>query len=279
MGSPYFISICPWILLQRIRKDIIYLKWANDISQFVRDALLQGYYVSLMVDQFYIPASSAFNKKHRNHELFIYGFDDTTEIFLISDNFQNGKYTKGSCSFTDLNNSYIDLSKTTDLGQELVYLLSFNKYGKFEINIEVLKELLSDYLCSVNSSQKNNLLNQPLKKDWIYGLRCYDHIVTYLNNVKTTENYLDVRPFYVQKNHKSMMIKRLLYLSEIGILNDDENYITQYINIEKISAIVVNLTLKYNITKDKNILNRIAENLGKMSRGESEILPKILKSL
>ncbi|WP_240419144.1 hypothetical protein [Paenibacillus periandrae] len=232
-----------------------------------------------MVDQFYIPASSAFNKYHRIHELFIYGFDDEIEEFLISDNFQNGKYTRGKCSFSDLNNSYIDFKKATDLGQELVYLLSFNSSSIFNQNINVLKELLSDYLYSINSSQKNNLLNQPLKKEWVYGLRCYDHLISYLNNVKSMGDRLDIRPFYVLKNHKSRMIERLLYLSEIQILKDPDIYVSNYANIEKISTIILNLSLKYSITKDKNILNRIAEHLEQLSGKEADILPRLIRSI
>lgn len=279
MGSPYFISVCPWILLQRIRKDMIQLKWSNNISHFVREALLQGYYVFLMVDQFFIPASSAYQKYHRIHELFIYGYDDVEEVFYISDNFQNGQYIRGICSFTDLNYSYIDLSKSKDLGQELIYLLSFNNFGQFDINLEVLKELLSDYLFSINSSQKNNLLNQPLKKEWVYGLECYVHLIHYLKHIMPKVNQLDIRPFYVLKNHKTMMIERLMYLSQIQLLKDPDTFISSYVRIEELAKIVLNLSLKYVVSKNLNILTRIAERLDQLSSIEADLLPRLLKSL
>lgn len=279
MGSPYFISICPWILLQRIRKDMIQLKWSNDISLFVREALLQGYYVFLMADQFFIPASSAYQKFHRIHELFIYGFDDIEEMFYISDNFQNGKYSRGICSFTDLNHSYIDLTKATDLGQELIYLLSFNNSGKFSINLDILKELLSDYLHSINSSQKNNLLNQPLKREWIYGLGCYDHLIHYLKNIVPKGTRLDIRPFYVLINHKTMMIERLICLSQIQLLKDPDTYISSYTRIEELTTIALNLSLKYTFSKKANILTSIAKKLEQLSGMEADILPQLIKSL
>ena len=264
----YEYTANPWIRWY----EIPYSFWREkeDIIDCIIYNINHKCYLYLEVDTFYISAYDEYHSYHRIHWMYICGFDiDKREVFRF-DNFSRGKFKLERIHFDEIkrgfegsvNNYLLDKeSKTTEnkwpgLG---IFSITFTAESKnstdlLEINLNRIVCLLKDYL-----GWNKNRIAYMQSESYILGIDSYNELIAIFQIVKGKNKKIDIRAFYSMKDHKSLMIWRILYLEQSLNIDLHSNKQT-YIDLESKFQTVVALILKYNLSYKDTILIR-AENI------------------
>ncbi|MEC0090183.1 hypothetical protein [Paenibacillus macquariensis] len=136
-----------------------------------------------------------------------------------------------------------------------------------------MKSIL-DYAHSTNSSQHFSLFRN--EDDKAYGLDIYPYIDQYLmNSLKET---FDIRIFHLIWEHKINMVLKLNYISShFRPIRPD--IIDQFSQIENQALLVRNLALKYIITCQHGLLDKLRGLMEKLARDEENCYHALIQSI
>jgi hypothetical protein len=283
---PYIKLFCPWITNQTISRGIIEKGWNGNIINFVINAIDSNCYVTIVVEQYYIYRSkpNSDNEYSAPHELFVFGYDKQKQIFEVADNIPDGKYTKFTCSFDQLELSYFnykeEYSKYNDTNA-MITLSSFNHEREalpFNISQSIL--YLEDYLLSRDSTLRDQTIYPHLLFNRAYGINIYEHLKHLIETLTFQEN--DIRPFHVLYNHKNSMHSRVVYLGENGFIEKNKEMEAEFMEIVKKTLVIRNIILKgknsnYIYSIDK-LLIMVEEIVNKEKQCISEVLSRLKKT-
>ncbi|MCP3778706.1 hypothetical protein [Paenibacillus sp. MZ03-122A] len=270
---------CPYVYYQKVSRSLL-LQTSKSIIDFCINAIKLSSYTYFLVDIYHISNyKENFKKRHKAHDIFIYGVDLKSKFFYAADNFSNGKYTFEKVSFEELLNGFNSVEELNlDDWIEGICLLSYreknnffdlNHAYKFDLN-KLLMEL-QDYLTSYKTPKRYcNPYDQWMihASDMAFGLEVYDVIIHFLENV--TEIH-DRRPFFVLAEHKKLMLMRIEFLqNELSI--DLSNLKDKYSEIVKKTNILSMLYLKCIISKNGDIKKRLVCNLQSIRDEEEKII-------
>lgn len=273
-------SDTPFFLIQRLGKDIISCKW-NDIIQFIIDCIDLNYYLLMMINKSYLDIYKDKMNKDYLHDVFIYGYDLELEQIYLAGSFLHDKYSFITCTFEEFRTAYARSFKV-GLYDWLfgVILYQFRDSESHKVNPDLrgnIKTLLEHYLNSTNMTQ--NDFNSTVyydRENLVYGHNVYRNII---NHLRSNQDKLDVRSFNLFLDHKRIMVARFEYLIankyldaplvDIGALNE----------ILKLTEVHRNLALRFNITKDIDLKERLIEHLSKLIEKESQVYNKLISVL
>ncbi|WP_434749295.1 BtrH N-terminal domain-containing protein [Paenibacillus amylolyticus] len=276
------LTSCPWLEVYKPSHKTIYYDYKFDIQKVLTSYLDQNKYIWLHLDQFYIPLSVHYQKMHKEHSLLVYGYDDATNVFYIADSLDNGKFTKTTLSYQQLKKAWE--SEICEHFRRLFRVIS-RKPGEYTLNTEHLKIQIEDYLSS-KSVNKGIYWDQiPVdgphsyvqnKKFWIFGIEVYKYILNLNKQLKESSGHksLDLRIPHLLWQHKKCMLERIHYLNlaNTDIYNDYKKIVDE-------SLLILNLSMKYNMTTSESILERIDTKINKVVFSEKITLRKLLELL
>ncbi len=250
-----------------------------NIIDFIKNSLNLGYYVMTYTDEFFIPYRVSYTKKHFRHEIMIYGYDLNNSQFYVIGYNDTGTYYPTCVSFSEFENSFLNsIKKTNDL--ILMKAKDSESYRpSYEFDMENVRNLLSDYLLSKNTSFNYRTLGNP--NDFVYGISIYDQLIKYYENILVNGSEEgDIRHFHLLYEHKKTMVSRLEYFVEKKYIdNNNTNLITSFYKLENEARNNRNILIKYNITKNKNKLNTLIESLHKMYKDEKKTIEVLLEAI
>ena len=226
-----FFYGCPWIQVVQIRREIV-LRICSRIIEYVKALIDEGFYVYCMGNTEYI--SAYHNDRYWAHNLMIYGYDDVSQTFYLSDFFENGKYTRATCSYEELEKAL----QTAQMNRHFVNLIYGMKLKEIEYKFEVdmLLEELTDYLGSVNlfckyrtrmdeefySNKGGNAYYYfsyaEMKDLYYFGLSFYDKLA----DMAEKKSARMKRPLDLLYEHKLLMSRRLDFLWKNRYMRDSE---------------------------------------------------------
>ncbi len=273
-------SLCPLIDYKRLDLEFIY-KSNIDIFDFIKTSINLGYYVVTYTDEFYIPERISYvNKTHFRHDIMIYGYDSDKSLFNVIGYNEKLKYASSCVGFSEFESSFLNsIDKTNDI--ILMKAKDSNSYNPFyEFDIENVKNLLSDYLFSKNTSANFRSLGKP--NDSISGISVYNQLIKYYQNILQNNNNnarCDVKHFHLLYEHKKTMVSRLQYLIENKYINPKSDFISIFHNLEKEALNKRNVIMKYNATKNKSQISTIIDSLHKMCESEIRAMEALLNAL
>lgn len=276
---------CPIIENQRIKKSLI-LDLYGDYTQFIIDNLNKGFYPTLLVNKKYI---SEYNSNlDITHDLFIYGYNGCDKVFYISDNFKNGKYSNGICTYMELENAIHNIQENKndylyEVFRDCIELLSYNKVKRTKLEMYRIKESIIDYLSSQPTKcwyVNHEMWDEDETKKRTFGIKCYNTIKNHILIASQLGYFIQgsSQVFYLMWEHKNTMLLRLKHLKENGIHFDDTTFIL-FDEIIKQAEICLRLKLKYDMAPDCNILSRITSIYNNIKDMEEETLEKIILKL
>lgn len=255
---------CPYLNWMR---NNIYTANFDKFTDYIEYQINQGFYLEANLDNYYFRISEFYNKNHFIHPTFIYGYNNETKEVNISD-FYNGKgYSRQIEDYDSINNSMAN-----------DYIINLYKYqdAEYTFNHELMNTYFEDYLYSRDSMKKYSFSYQKYNHDVIYGLECYDYIIS---NLSENEVW-DIRPFHVLYDHKKLMCIRLEYLKNCN--EYDYNKINESILISnkifKKTEILRNMVVKYNLNKDIHLFDRIKEMCEKVKELDRKLFESVLCS-
>jgi hypothetical protein len=254
---------CPFLGWLRINQTTAHF---NDFTEYIEHQINHGYYIEACLDNFYLSCSKKFNKMHFIHTTFIYGYDNEKKLIFISDFYDNGKYTRKTVSYDEVNKSI----------ENVDYFIKLYKYEDFDykMNLDLMKLFMEDYVNCRDSLRKFEFSSVSYNKDILYGLKFYDYIIEVFCN----EDDIDVRPFHVLYDHKIMMSIRIDYLKEISalkvgnigqIISNNNSLIDESLNLR-------NMVIKYNITHNRDLLDNIKKKCIYLKKSDNDLFIDLL---
>ncbi|OAS17728.1 hypothetical protein [Paenibacillus oryzisoli] len=283
--NDFIFKFCPLIAQEHLTSESIEIL-DIDVVIFMLRLLEKNKYIFVYLDMFHIRAyTQAYQKKHDYHAALIYGFDSEEKIFYIAD-FFNGKYSYETATYEEICSGYYSMGKF-NLQQNIsgINVLSFNKspFGLYEkekwiFNAAMVSTLIQDYLSSKDSYA---ILGTP-KENLICGIEVYNVLIENLNEIHNGNKKLSefhIKPFHISWNHKTVMLDRIKYMGELGVLKNYKKLYDDYKEIVTLSLITRNIALKSFITNDASLMISVSEKLHYMISQEKLILQDLVNQL
>lgn len=202
---------------------------------------------------------------HYLHDTYIYGYEEDTFCIMA---YKDGKLKEFTIPNEEIiNGMYYHIDASDNLS-----FCSFRPNQSITKKIELpkIKQAFVDYICSCNSSGVN--------ANVIYGMNTYNILINCINKVianKFVSNSdVDLRPFRFFWEHKKVLVDHVVKLKEY--LNINKNIITMIENIENDADIVFKLMIKYSLTKNLLILNKVLVYLFQIREKEVEFVNQLL---
>lgn len=239
----------------------IFSRPSFDIVVIVKDMLDQGLYQLGSFDEYYVPGKSRYQKEHFIHNNLIYGYNDGEGCFLSIGYTESRKYEPFRLSYSDYVSSMAKASK------KLLGLL-FTRYApnpvcRFEP--AGYRRILHDYITSRNMDQNENQ----------FGIGCLDLLMQEAGAMKSAgDQDLDIRRYRCLLEHAQMTFRGLELLDQAGIQAD----LNRYAGLVQQSGILMSLCLKYTISRQSEILDRIVRGLRLLMEEERACLEPVALS-
>jgi hypothetical protein len=271
-GTVKFDS-CPLLEYQIIKNSLIKTSKIGLID-FISNALEQGYFVWLFIDEYYDPNRRSYHKRHFNHETLLYGYDSDSSCFYSVGFDQQQNFTFSEIQYADL------LQAFNMVKDELpMRILKPIDKIKHEFDVENVKNILNDYITSDNTSIRNRMINTPTTSDCVYGMDIYKHLKLYLESRLKTISHSDIRIFHIFWEHKKCMLSRIKYLHKNNYLKYYDPIFDTYNEIERKTLTLRNQSFEYNLTGNNDAIGKMIDSIDEIKDNELKILIKLLDSL
>jgi hypothetical protein len=278
--SPW--KTCPWIEYKNIATDHIRTHYSS-IVDFVREAIDQGDYIFINLDQYYIPPTANYQVYHFTHDTYLFGYNQVEQKIHIADFFRNLVYSLEAVSYSELEAAFNNADASTALNSlNGILLIKSVACDRFVFDIDIVREEIRNYLNATPGRTEYTDFNpaiHPDKPATYYGLKVYDKIAEYLELLKTRDIKLTYRVFHVLYDHKVLMRARLEYLVKQGFLPADSGLPEQYAEISEQALMLQNMMIRYSLRRKPDILDRTCEVLKSMQSREESVLGKLLNYL
>lgn len=215
------------------RCRIRFLFHKEEIVSDIKQELDQNHYISLLLNEYFIPGKSNYKKKNFLHDKHIYGYNDDLNVFYVLSIADKGMYKKHEISYENMRDAFC--------------AYTFNHF--------FLAFRLKDYnFLKADNKKRKKQLRRYLSVRKNYGINCYDLIIRHLETLRPNEtvNMLILRMF---KEHKNILF-----------LLDDS-----FLSIKQQFDALFYWCIKYNLNFDSSILERQIVKLQKM-KAEERIL-------
>lgn len=282
-GIP-FIKNCPYIIYHGLSREFISNKW-NSFSDFIIDSINCGYYLYFMVDKFYISAyEDQYLRKHRPHDILVYGYDTQFQSVNVADFFKNGKYLYGKCSFSNIEEGFLACNNF-DWINGVTLLKERIESGLVDIrlvkdDVRLLKDYIDDYLKSNNSNHRTVLINNWLTdNNYVFGMQVYDVIEKHIQRISSNKDFFDIRLYHVLCDHKKYILLLIKYLFDEGLLNKADYFYKAFNLIKGKTLVLRNLMIKYKISGSKKIIDKAINILKDIAQNEKQHLQEMIKNI
>lgn len=251
-----------------IKAEVLKSESGINIIKLIHEMIDTGHYVFGRYNEYYIPNKKSYQKEYYVHDFIIYGYDETKQLYFSAGYVSDGKYKPFVISFDNFYNSL----KTVTTEKLNFHFIKYKNGINNCLDVRMIYEDLYDYLHSIN---RRNIIN----KDKIFGIDCELVFIEYLKQL----SYVD-EPYSIDMRHakfffemKKLMNDRLKYIEEQHCF--EAGVSVEYSEVRKKAELVSLLSLKYNLTGDKNLLTRIIDIQAEIINEEREILTYVLNQL
>lgn len=267
-------SFSPYLKVQLLDRDLIF-KSRTDIVPFILASIDKGYYVQPTVNEYFLPDSVAYQQKHLAHETLIYGYDKQTFIGIGYN--KQGDYATYHIAFSELERAIVQADLTHHYDSEGLRLFKYAPQKKYNFDIHLVQEQLTDLLYDRNTSQRFRMLANP--DDGAYGLATYECLKHFLASFLFPPFSFDIRPAHILWEHKKCMVYLLKYMECQGYLKSEYGFSAKYDELMRNTGIVRLMLLKFKITRNHDLIHRVLSNLDKIAEAEKILLQNLLDKL
>lgn len=259
-----------------------------DFVEFCKTSLNRNFYIFLPIETAEISNYSVYRRKKVPHHIFIYGYDDEEQVFECSEffsysdkpySFQKVKYQEMEAAFLDLQsqtNSNMMNNEWAQWLKDIQLLHSFTEY-KDKFTIERVRIGLQNYL-----SENDCYGNKGYLKDVYYGSAIYDLTSEYIDQIIEEDRVnFDIRCFSLMFFHFHYMKLQAEFIKDNfnDMNNGIQTYIDKYFELGNYARGLLNVSMKYKITRKKSILIRIKEMLQTLKNEDREVLIDYIRYL
>jgi hypothetical protein len=276
---------CPYLLFSIMTKEQIE-SYCGDIITFIKKTIDLGGYVYGVFDEAKILCDSGADYKFP-HELFIFGYDDETELFNVGDFTFGEHYSYNTVTYSDVKNGYEVISAPEDhvfkddyKGRRGIYVIQKNTDDTYyELDTKYIKDTLVEYLESTDSKNHFRMMRNRFN-DTTFGINVYDAVLKQISKQLTAEDPdFDIRALHLLYDHKVLMMERLKYMMDNGYLEFNGDILDGYMQVQNAMLTARNLLIKCSITGNVDCVDRFANYLNKAKEKEVEVLTQVVDML
>ena len=246
----------------RTRKNLL-LSFQNKLFNIIINRLNNGLYVYGYFDEYYVKTKCAYHNHHFKHSFLVYGCDNRARIFYAIGYTNNFKFEKYTISYDDF------MIALTSLKQIDLTFVRVNPNFNFKIKIESIYYGLYDYIHSICSTGL-------YEANVVYGINTLYEFARYVQNTAESQNILDMRYSKFFMEFKNFMLERLEYLYNNAYIGNEYE---EYSEVCKVFQSIHMLFIKYNMTRDPTIPQRIIQMIYDSTNKERIILSNVLYQL
>lgn len=248
-----------------------------DPIDFIIKCIDLNNYVYLWGDQFYIPHSEVFKKEHITTNFMIYGYDKKEKYFMITDYSFKWQFESVKLSFSDFVNAF--LSKDVIWRWEsTINLLRPVQNSKYNFNINLVTQLINDYLSGENHVDQCSMLQVPWRPV-AYGIHVYQYLYQYLDSAFEQKSRISILPFHLLWEHKKVILSLINYLIVHNYIHDLSKLVDRYMEVERTAFAFRNSIMKFRRTNDWNIVKRLTVKIKNIESIEHDVLSEVLDQL
>lgn len=255
----------------RIHREHIEENGINVLG-YIYNGLRKGYYSDISLDAYYIPGKSMYNRQHFTHQLLIYGYDEEKDLFHAMTYTDAGQYE-------DLDVQSDDLIRACSTNHFVHINLFKRELTAREIyNGRKMRDKLFCYLNSINYDFDDMKYNKDIFDECQFGFNACKWFRNYIVEACEHKEPILSTTASTFTEHKSFMGIRIKYIADkekIIIYNVDEIQNT----FKKYSEMILNLVVKYNMTKASSVADKILKYIDLLIDMESETLSYLLQAL
>ncbi|MFC5407377.1 hypothetical protein [Cohnella soli] len=246
-----------------------------NIIDLLLNAIDNHYYVFIFLDEFYIPKSPAFQKFRYPHMILIYGYDATEKSFHTAGFFEGGKFSRSTATFEQVKQAYLEMDAQNNYDNYVV-LFQFHQQTAYHFDVTNVVDLLEDYYFSRDTALKYRPNRNPLPSR--FGMNVYKDFIDHIEEV-AGRGYFSVHAFQLLWEHKKCMLLRLDYLEKYGFVTNIKNIYSMYEEIEKKCNILRSLMIKYDLTKEKRLLQLMTSYVENIEKDERKVLELFIPAI
>ncbi|MVP01217.1 hypothetical protein [Paenibacillus lutrae] len=273
----------PWLEYNRTDKGTL-ARLGVDIHAFLKDHIDRGFYFFSYVNDFYIPNSISYQEYHFTHDILVYGYNLDKRTYNIAIFDDNRLFSMREISyevfeqayFSDTRQDYISLMRKVSPDEYDSFKYDM-KLGKYDLDLELMVDMMADYLHGVNTGDRLKLYLNP--EPGFYGMNVYKALKDYFSLLLQDQINLDVRQMHILWEHKKMMIARIRYLQELGYLGEEVTSLEAFIKIEKEVFTLRNMLLKFFVSRNTTIIENIIKALDGIHDAEKEAIQDLINQI
>ena len=262
--DPNPIDKIPLIKCQSIDLKILKSATCSAIS-FVKEMITNGYYITCLLNEYYINNKNAYQKEKFEHGNMIVGYDDKEQLVYIVGFDKERKFTTNAISFNSFEKAFYEINRESDFG----CCFKRNKRN-YEFDKILFKELLYDFLNSQNTSEHFRMIQAPLT-NCFWGIEACWHILD------DAFEYIDYRYVYTLYEYICIMERRLCFFPD-SCKCKIEKYHLRY-KLEKLKEgfhLLLLLAIKINMRgSTKKDIDKMHNLLGNLLHTEMTVLQEL----
>lgn len=263
--DPNPLAYIPLLTYQQIHKQLLRNCGGNAIK-FLHCMIDEGYYIACLMDEYYIPSRELYKKAHFYHGVMIYGYDDENDFVYIAGYNKDKQFGYQVLPYAAFKKAFWNVKREDD------FISCFRRNEKnYELDTILIKELLHDYIYSLNTSIRCRMVQNPLKGCY-WGIDAGRHILG------KQDEQMDLRYFYTFYEHMKLMNERCAILGKMyGSVRSELK--CRMSELEKKYHLLLLLCIKYNQKRDEDDYRKIENKLKLILDEEKSVLSALYDCL
>lgn len=269
----------PLLEYEDFRRKIEIVDNEAQVHEVLQNALNSKQYIYTFLDEYYVPDRISTGKVHQEHDVLIYGYDLDKRVYYIIGYNRDAQYLTHVIGFEQFYQGFCN-------DNSCVFFLKIKETG-YEFNLNKFKEMLLDYRYGRDSREYIDryfdlcTYNEPyfdtkFDGDICFGIKSYQCL---LDRMRIQGESLDYRILYLIAEHKKNMLSKVNYLVAHNYLSNAIEVIEIYQNMIKQSETNIYLLLKYYISKNEEILDKIKKTIESLEEQEEKVLDILLNQI
>ncbi len=237
-------------------------KLINKIKKYID----MGYYVTVYVDLYYISCSESYQKRHINHNIMLYGYQEQEKVLFVIDTFRSFKFEASQILYAEFEQAFYNYEQAENKRDNKILVIKFQEQ---EINLDTdkLKEEL----------QKFYLIDENIP--YISGCHVYDLLEKGIDS----KCYLHPQSIKVLCEHINFTVIRAKLLEELNVIHINE-YLRKQLNELLIkSKHISNLYLKCIVLNEKGVnkefRTQVINQMNWIKEIHVEVIQKVVKEM
>jgi len=191
----------------------------DDIVNMIIKQIELGFYSSIMMNEFFLPESPAYNIEHFLHDSLIYGVNRKEEYFQALRFDRNDVFNKVKYKFSDVKTAFRGILSLLPIHYTAITFFTPKRYEKeYHFSKRRFVQKIIEYLDSESFHHSQYVIN-PLRKQTHFGFNACVQFIMNIENEKRID-FLAYRSIHLLYEHKNGIFTRLNYISRKYVLSN-----------------------------------------------------------